>query len=41
MGLRRSYEDALIVAKRIGYPVVVRPELCIRRTSDGNRLFRC
>ncbi|MER3589454.1 MAG: hypothetical protein C4322_17300, partial [Mastigocladus sp. ERB_26_1] len=24
-GIARTYEDALIVAKRIGYPVVVRP----------------
>ena len=37
---RRDYDEARRIAERIGYPVVVRPELRAGRPRDGDRLRR-
>jgi carbamoyl-phosphate synthase large subunit len=36
-GIARSVAEAREIAARIGYPVLVRPQLRARRTGDGNR----
>jgi len=33
-GIARSYEDALVVSRRIGYPVVVRPSYVFRGRDE-------
>ncbi len=37
-GIARSAAEAETIADRIGYPVVIRPELCAGRPGDGDRL---